>query len=185
MRSMHVGINYDTEELSRCHKSMIEELRQHLVELSLHDVMHEKSKIIKSHLRSIRTSSSIHEIRHELLIRDDLDLTTKARANYLLDLQLECSGQCGGLHRVNVELAFNNREAIGTNFLKLASRSTSDEIDPSVQSLGLLLAATRNLLDAGSWDAAYADSSEYEALFNRVYVHEIQGFFGILELQNL
>jgi len=182
---MHVGINYETEELSQCHKAMVEELRKHFVSLPLQDAMQEKSKIIKSHLQNIRPGAAIHTIRNEVVIRDGLEVTSRARANYLLDVQLECPGGCGSTHRLNVELAFNNREAIGTNFLKLASRNTSDSSDPSVQSLGILLSATRELLDAGSWDGAYADSTEYELIFKRVYQHEIEGFFGILELQNM
>jgi hypothetical protein len=69
--------------------------------------------------------------------------------------------------------------------LKLASRNAADSLDASIQSVGLFLAATRELLDAGAWDGAYADSSEYDAIFHKVYVHQIHGNFGILELQNL
>ena len=184
MRSMHLGINYEIDELSGCHKLMIDELRQHLVSLPLSEVMHKKSKAIKAHLGIMRTGSTIHAVRNELFIRDDFEAPRK-RANYMLDLQVDCSGKCGHLHRINVELAFNNREAIGTNFLKLASRNAADSLDASIQSVGLFLAATRELLDAGAWDGAYADSSEYDAIFHKVYVHQIHGNFGILELQNL
>lgn len=98
-----------------------------------------------------------------------------AGALFELDLQAECDQSCGKSHRVNAVLCLNNREAVGSNFLKLElaaqelirynnGQALSDE-----NVLGVLISLNKKVLTLGGWDPAYANSTDYTFAFSFAY----------------
>jgi hypothetical protein len=108
-------------------------------------------------------------------------------AIFKLDGQAECDGTCNSMHKINFVLCLNNRESIGTNFLKLEiaaldlirnSRSTSI-FDENI--LGVLITLDSNVLELGKWDASYANANEYKFAYKHAYKNLLRS--NILALQ--
>lgn len=100
-------------------------------------------------------------------------------AIYRLDGKLTCDRKCGSFHKINIVLCLNNREIIGTNFLKLEVAaqedirySSSSIYDRNI--LGVLLSLNEGLLKEGAWDGSYATSSEYTFAYKHAYRHIIK-----------
>ncbi len=96
-------------------------------------------------------------------------------AIYRLDGRGTCSDSCGSRHYLNFVLCLNNRESIGTNFLKLEIAAKEDirhqkgiEIfDRNI--LGVLVTLNDGMLRAGGWDSSYASSNEYTFAYKHAY----------------
>ena len=96
-------------------------------------------------------------------------------AIYRLDGRATCSGSCGTVHRTNLVLCLNNRESIGTNFLKLEiaaqedirNHKRSELFDRNI--LGILITFNEGLLRDGGWDASYASADEYTFAYKHAY----------------
>jgi hypothetical protein len=84
-------------------------------------------------------------------------------ANYDLDwhLTFDCAHHADK-HAIALELAFDNRQAIGTNLLKLEAASSRFSKSANRLHLGVLLTATKTALKNGGWDGGIASSEEYE-----------------------
>jgi hypothetical protein len=101
-------------------------------------------------------------------------------AIYRLDGTISCDGKCGTFHKVNLVLCLNNRESIGTNFLKLETAAQEDirnhkqnEIfDKNI--LGILISFNDGLLREGAWDSSYGNAVEYTFAFKHAYRGIIQ-----------
>jgi hypothetical protein len=108
-------------------------------------------------------------------------------AIYKLDGRGHCDASCGSLHRVNIVLCLNNREILGTNFLKLeiaAQEDLRNSKDVNLYDenlLGILITLSDGLLREGRWDSSYANSDEYSF----AYKHAYRGFLKsqILSMQ--
>jgi hypothetical protein len=101
--------------------------------------------------------------------------TRDGQAPFYTDAKYICNGECRSLHVLNVVICLSNREAIGTNFLKLELAALSEirkyheqeVLDSNI--LGILLTFDRDVLSLGKWDPAYADSSEYSGAIRKFY----------------
>lgn len=84
-------------------------------------------------------------------------------SNYDLDwlLAFECSHH-NERHAIALEYAFDNRQAIGTNLLKLETAANRFAKDENRLHLGVVLTATKTALKNGGWDNGIASSEEYE-----------------------
>jgi hypothetical protein len=101
--------------------------------------------------------------------------TRDGQAPFSIDARLTCSGDCASIHILNIVICLNNREAIGTNFLKLEVAALSEirkfqekeVLDSNL--LGVLITLDSDVLSLGKWDPSYADSSEYSAGMRKFY----------------
>jgi hypothetical protein len=135
-----------------------------LTALSIHAKKLEMVHVIGGRTRSIR--------RHFATFEPGLDfckLSADLNPNFNL-VKKSANFRVDGVYEekdrkslIALEYAFNNREAIGTNFLKLALALKSREVNYE-ETLAVLVAPSRALLERGGWDGAYADSSEYRNL---------------------
>lgn len=96
-------------------------------------------------------------------------------AIYKLDGRGYCEGLCGGVHKVNIVLCLNNKEILGTNFLKLEIAAQEDLRNFKNASLydenilGILVTFSEGLLKEGKWDNSYANSDEYSFAYKHAY----------------
>ena len=101
--------------------------------------------------------------------------TRDGQAPFSIDARFTCDKKCGSIHILNLVICLNNREAIGTNFLKLEVaalaeiRKFQEEEVLDSNLLGILITLDRDVLTLGKWDPSYADSSEYSAGMRRFY----------------
>jgi hypothetical protein len=117
-----------------------------------------------SRIRKLEKTSAFHENR-----------LGNAGALFELDLQSECDKSCGHFHRVNAVLCLNNREAVGSNFLKLELaaqeliRYNNGQALTDENVLGVLVSLNKKVLTLGGWDPAYANSTDYTFAFSFAY----------------
>lgn len=135
-----------------------------LTALSMHAKKLEMVNVIGGRTRSIRKHFATFEPGLDFVeISADLNPNfrpAKRSANFRVDGVYEEKNRKS---LIALEYAFNNREAIGTNFLKLALALQSRERDYE-DTLAVLVAPSRALLERGGWDSVYADGSEYQNL---------------------
>ncbi len=88
---------------------------------------------------------------------------------------------CGADHQVLFELAFDNRQAVGSNLLKMevASRKHAMASGGGI-SFGILLCPGSNILTERGWDPAVGTSAEYENALLVGYKGILNSNFGLL-----
>jgi hypothetical protein len=173
LRIIEDEISIAIDELEKCHKSLVEELKINLSSLDIQRGLRNRSKSLKQEIQQSNSSSSAFKwVKHSIFSDRSL---TKASAGYLIDARAECSQNCGSFHQVNIVICLNNREAIGTNFLKLEVAAVQEIRNHQNQPLtdknvlGLLITLDREMLNFGGWDGAYADATEYVFAYNLAY----------------
>lgn len=139
----------------------LEDLRVHLEDIKPEEIISKRTAAIMDNLASWTPSEGILTAKQNIAA----GAIGKQSANNRLDFifRLESLNQY-----IPIEVTFNNREAIGTNFLKLESFGRHLGLNASCP-FGILIAPTRSLLEYGGWDSAYADNLEYEALRTQLY----------------
>lgn len=145
------------DEISPCHLVMWETLKEAIGGIDFNSAVKNRSVSFKESLR--KSTENLKNFTWIARTRD-------GQAPFQIDARFVCDEKCESIHVVNLVICLNNREAIGSNYLKLETaaireiRSDLHDLDDS-NILGLLVSLSRELLDEGGWDPSYADSSEY------------------------
>jgi hypothetical protein len=98
----------------------------------------------------------------------------KANANYTIDYQLRNMQVSSRNELVSIELAFDNRQTIGTNLLKLESASRKFRDDTGGVCISFLMAPADSLKTKGYWNGAVASASEYSWAIRKAYAFCLQ-----------
>jgi hypothetical protein len=154
----------------------VESLCRHLGRISRKEVLTHKSRSLK---RSLADYSP--KVLQEISGSIKPETEGRPPANLRLDKVLSTKD---GTQFLNIELCLNNKEAAGTNYLKMSSAAKFQLKKGAEFSLGLLLVPTRELLELGGWDSVYGDSSEYSHYFKEGYQESLFGRFLIIELSS-
>ena len=159
MRSLPTYL-FDVSEVHSCQAQMIDRLRSHFDQLTQLRAVSGKRKAFEGHLNQlIKNGAEVEDSRFKILgsvLAGDEGVPNKS--NYEIDLRMVCDEKCGSKHAVNVELCIQNREAIGTNFLKL---EVFAKLNPNMDHIGVLLCPDRKYFKESNMDAAYGDDDEY------------------------
>ena len=160
------------KELEDCHLRMWNEMKSNLEKIDVQKALSERSKSLKLEIERLFSQTSMIWKKQSVFSSESfIDVPSGLQ----LDARGTCSGKCNSFHQINVVLCLNNREIIGTNFLKLEV-SAKEEIrhhrtipiyDSNV--LGILVTFDESILTAGNWDPAYANANEYIFAFERGY----------------
>jgi hypothetical protein len=159
------------EELPLCFTEFISNFKSDFEKMNLEEAIKTRSNSFRESLKE--KTKHIKNLSWESKLRD-------GTAAFQLDAKYICAGRCNSSHQVNIVICLNNREAIGTNFLKLEIAALSNlrtsKIDDFTDEniLGILISLDSDLLSAGGWDNSYADSSEYSAAFRKYYKNLIK-----------
>ncbi len=172
---------FDESQLDPCHSDMLELLRNHMSELSQLKAVSGKRKAIESHLdglaqNSDRLGKSGFQARTSVLSGDE---GAPSKAIHEIDLQLLCNSACGATHSFNVELCVSNREAIGTNFLKLEVFAVTK---PEFRHLGVLLCPDRKYYKESNMDPSYGDDDEYIISHKLAYHNVLESDLVVLTI---
>lgn len=155
----------------------VTELKSHLEKTRPDSILKKKSAAVMDLVKDFSPSSGLLSPRKNILS----DALGKQSANNRVDFVFQ-SSDLGEF--VPVEVAFNNREAVGTNFLKLEAFARHLDLRHRCP-FGILVTPTRSLLEFGGWDAAYADNLEYEALRMNLYKPVLSLPVVIIELHGV
>jgi hypothetical protein len=128
------------------------------------DAISAEGRPASARIRKLQKTSAFHENR-----------LGNAGALFELDLQSECDKSCGQVHRINAVLCLNNRETVGSNFLKLELaaqeliRHNNGQALSDENVLGILVTLNKKVLTLGGWDPAYANSTDYTFAYSFAY----------------
>ncbi len=172
---------FDENSLDDCHADMLELLRTHMSELSQLKAVSGKRKAIESHLDALTKKNDVlgrfgFQASTSVLAGDE---GVPSKAIHEIDLQLVCNSLCGSTHSFNVELCVSNREAIGTNFLKLEVFAVTQ---PELKHLGVLLCPDRKYYKESNMDPSYGDDDEYIISHQLAYHNVLQAQLVVLSI---
>lgn len=149
------------------------EIVEHFGSVTAEDVIRRKSKALAETWNAFKTKEEFEDLTPTL----SPSIPVASKAIHKVDLLLKQGPDIF----FAVELCLNNREGIGSNFLKVHSAISSRKGNPE-ESAGILIVPSRGLLDFGGWDKAYGDSTEYEHLWNAVYKNLMTTRIILIEL---
>ena len=161
------------EDLHECYLQFLNNLKEGFENIDSQIAISERSKSLKSEIEKSYTDKSM--VRWEKVSVLTGRQTVEVPATLQLDGIGKCAGKCGTVHLLNIVLCLNNREGIGTNFMKLEVAAkenirnyhSNTIFDENV--LGVMVTLDDSLLSAGSWDSAYANANEYTFNFQKAY----------------
>lgn len=172
---------FDESELHACHQNLMTGLRNHFHQLPQLKAVFGKRKAFEGHLKALSLNTDVfegHEGKVTLNLRAG-DPGIPNQAIFKVDMQIECNGLCGQNHTLNIELCIQNREAIGTNFLKL---ETLAQLQPATNPIGVLICPDSRYFAASNMDGAYADDDEYIVAFKLSYHHLLKSKLLVLSM---
>lgn len=106
-----------------------------------------------------------------------------AYANYKVDWQMIVTvDDCPDTHLISMELAFDNRQSIPANILKLEIASLEFETRPEHVALGILITASKAGKESGGWNSAVGPSEEYDFALARAYVKSLKTNFCLISI---
>ena len=160
------SLSTEIEDLQECLRDFCVDLKNNLQNIDLNQAIVDRSTSLKKAI--IESNKGIGTLNWAPKSRD-------GSAAFTLDATYKCLGKCQTAHFANLVIWLNNRETIGTNYLKLemtALQSIRNSRDFEISDenvLGIFIAFDRDLLTNGGWDPAYADASEYSVAFKKYY----------------
>jgi hypothetical protein len=106
------------------------------------------------------------------------------KKNYIVDFVFDFEmDTCPNKHRVVLEVCFDNRQAIGTNLLKL-DKAVSDFVSKQGREAeAILVCADRRTLDFGGWDSGVADEEEYQIALSQGYKSYLKAPISLMVLR--
>jgi hypothetical protein len=160
-------------ELEPCLQELWAEIRETFQSLDVRLAIRQRSESFKSAISTSIAGKTNFTWEKTSVFHDPSLLD--AAAIYRLDGKVTCDESCGSFHKANLVLCLNNRESIGTNFLKLETAAQEDirnhkalEIfDKNI--LGILISFNEGLLREGSWDSSYGNADEYTFAYKHAY----------------
>ena len=104
-------------------------------------------------------------------------------ANYIVDFQKIFSHSgCDHKHQIVLELAFDNRQSIGTNFLKVDFANRMFKTSQERVSVSVLAVLKHSAKILGRWDGSSGTFDEYSLASRRVYSDVIKTTVLLLAL---
>lgn len=173
IRIIEDELNTQYAVLHPCLISLKDSLRSSLEEIDIESAIQQRSESFKKCLSDAFIRSTAVEWSKSSIFENPA--LNDVPAIFRLDGKAKCSGACGSIHRMNIVLCLNNREAIGSNFLKLEIAAYeqiryAEKIAIYEENiLGVLLTLDTAVLESGNWDNSYANANEYTFAFKHAY----------------
>ena len=140
-----------------------------------------RKSLEKVNLNQVNPSTKATEFIRQSLVKSLKPWSTKvlatsvlppnrASSNYRIDYQVR-STETGTDSKklISLELVFDNRQAVGTNLLKLESSARQFVSDTKGTCMSLIVAPSQNLKDLGFWDNSVATGPEYSWAIRKAY----------------
>jgi hypothetical protein len=172
----------DVFSISDAESDLIELLKNSFAPLQINDVILKKSEAISSFFSKINLGTE-YEVSNNVPITLDGG-SARVLANLRIDKIIKISTESSDRF-VNIELALNNREATGTNLLKLESISQIQSARGAESSLGILICLTNSLKDSAEMDKSYATGADYSDFMKKSWKIVIRSRILIIELHDV
>lgn len=166
-----VWLNHN-QQISRSVDMFVSRLKSHLKNFEPIKVVGNRSAVIRELVSGFTPGEGF-------LVQNN-SINPESSGNVPAGHRVDCMFLSELGHYIAVELCLNNRETIGTNFMKLSA--SLDSREGNLESLALLITLSRGLLDFGGWDKSYGDTDEYLELFKIAYGRYFHSSVLILSL---
>jgi metal-responsive CopG/Arc/MetJ family transcriptional regulator len=169
-RILDDALSASLAEMPQCLVQIVSKLKSEIQAIEANSSISNRSESLKSAL-----TSQVNSVNWNKKSLFDAPELADAPAIFKLDGISVCNELCGSYHQANIVICLNNREIIGTNFLKLevaaieAIRNHPKFAIYDKNILGVLVTLDENLLRTGNWDRSYASSDEYKFAFKHAY----------------
>lgn len=169
-RILEDALTASLSEMPQCLTQIISNLKSEMQAIDANSSIANRSESLKSAL-----TSQVKAVNWNKKSLFDAPELADAPAIFKLDGIATCNESCGSYHQANIVICLNNREIIGTNFLKLevaaieAIRNHPKFAIYDQNILGVLITLDEDLLRTGNWDRSYASSDEYKFAFKHAY----------------
>lgn len=181
MRTLVLGLSDGFANISVCHSNMLSLVEKHFHQLAQHKATSGKRKAIDTHLNLLlETNSGLVEngfFAKGPIVSGDSGIPKKA--THVVDLQILCNKSCGDTHCLNLQLCIANREALGTNFLKLEVLAM---VEPEKSHLGVLVVPNRKYFEQSNMDPGYGDDGEYNIAYKLAYHNVFESEMALISL---
>ena len=173
IRIVEDELSISSVSVNPCFRRMIDIIREQFQSIDSASLIRQRSESFKKVLAD--SFESVSEITWSKSSVFRNPAMSDVPAIFKLDGHAECDRTCQTIHRINFVLCLNNRESIGTNFLKLEIaaldliRNSRDNSLYDENILGILLTLDSSVLETGKWDSSYAAASEYTFAFKHAY----------------
>lgn len=183
MQSVYVQqivLNPWTTNNQNCFESVISELISIFENMSLPELLGNRTRGIQKSLEDGRLNKTRISWGKFATVGPSTGVSQKSI------FKLDGVGSCScGKHNISIVLCLNNREAIGTNLLKAELANHFFTTKSAIQeNTGVMICLSRETLNLGGWDKAYADASEYAESFRGAYFQMITKPLVVLEVHS-
>jgi len=165
----------------------MELLHQDLVDwLAMADIIQvsdRRTRSLRSYLNEIGSQTGL--TTHEFTWTSAINLhpsKSKAQASIYRTSGVMSCAKCTNPRALFVQLAFSNREAIGSNFLKSELVTKVRGHGNSQVARMALITGSRKFLNMGGWDAAYGDTREYIEFGNGEFSEVLKSRPDVIEI---
>jgi hypothetical protein len=184
IRTLSENLNFEEGDLSTCHRDLLNAMISGIETIDGDSAISERSTSFKNSLKAQTTSDLLRWAKRSIFANRSL---SDVDAIYEIDARIKCDEVCGSQHYINVVICLNNREVLGTNFLKLDVAATDlirnnskvQLVDDNI--LGVLITLSETTLRRGNWDRSYASGADYSWAFKNAYRSNIHARIVILE----
>jgi hypothetical protein len=108
---------------------------------------------------------------------------SERRSNFFVEYMHDfvCS-TCDETHRINLELCFDNRQAMAANIFKLEIANTNFATKRNSKSLGVIVCLTDRAKQLGNWDNSVGTFDEYILAIETGYKDYIQTDLALISI---
>lgn len=187
-----IDLNVDISTIADCYKRVILDLNSRLAPFRIEDVISSRSASLRETLNKVTEDVlGLAWVKTPVTSMSTFSGISMPTAIFQIDGTFSCQRKCGATHTADFVLCLNNRESIGTTYLKLESiyqrriLELQNASDQKVFNLSILVTASENLLSLGKWDPSYGDTHEHKEAFQKVYRPLLQSNYMIVEIDSL
>jgi hypothetical protein len=148
----------------RCFGEKLEELRSQFESIKFSGLIDSKpsTQQVREKSDSMLTSDKWN---HRVLITEDFPAGV-SKANYEVDYQTQYTCEsCNRPHQLSLELGFDNRQAVGSNLLKMDSANSGF----NGESISIIVVTNSKGRESGRWDNSVAIDYDYSWAYRKAY----------------
>jgi len=179
---MDLRPKYQESSLAPCFREPLNQLRRALESIpNFQDSNFNRSTTIRD---ALRNGLQVESRWISDFISLDMIPRNIPNKNYVIDhiYDGECVN-CQQRHRLQVEVCFDNRQAVGTNVFKFETAASFFEKKTGGKALSLVVCGARAALNAGGWDSGVADENEYQIAIDSAYSDYLRTDFSLLVMR--
>jgi len=177
---MRISDNLGNNAQLNCFQRIVDKLKSELSGLPPISPMFGKSQTVRAAMNEYAARNNWHK---KVGINSNIT-GSKHNSNYFVEYMHDfmCT-KCDAIHRINLELCFDNRQCIPANLLKLDMANANFINKRGGKSLGIVLCLSLNAKQIGKWDNSVATFEEYLLALETGYSAYLRTNLALLSIE--